>query len=65
MQSKSEANRKLRAVGLSGIDELDNQRCPKCNEIYDFETRPAKNAEGYSYNYRVFERHKHICKKNK
>lgn len=44
-------------------DELDNQRCPRCNEIYKFETRRTRNVEGYNYYFRVFERHKHICKK--
>lgn len=44
--------------------ELDNQKCPKCNEVYDFETRRTNNiVDGNNYFFRTFERQKHICKK--
>ena len=58
------ANTVGKIIGLTD-EELDNQRCPKCNSVYDFETKITRNIEGCNYRFRVFERHKHICKKTK
>jgi len=52
---------------LSGDDDLDNQKCPRCNNTFDFTTEIGRNGDGLkNYLYRRFERHKHICifKKN-
>ncbi len=51
-------------ISLSGDDELDNQRCPKCNQVYDFEIRRTHGLPAeYNGGYRFFERQKHVCKK--
>ncbi len=56
---------KLRSYSpLSGIEELDNQRCPKCNEVYDYDTLLHIGVDGQkTYPYRLFERQNHVCKK--
>ncbi len=49
--------------GLSGHEELDYQKCKKCNEVYDFKLGHFFDADGNIFFYRIFERIRHICKK--
>lgn len=44
---------KTNDISISEDDNLDNQKCPKCNQVYEFKTHGSV---------RVFERQKHICK---
>ena len=59
------SNKTKKNISLSGDNDLDNQKCPKCNEVFDFETRLTNNgSDGNNYFFRVFERQKHICKQS-
>lgn len=55
---------KAKKSPLSGDFDLDNQKCPKCNEYFYFTTHLSTNgADGHSFLYKRFERQNHKCKK--